>query len=367
MSNLQTHLFAALRSALWNTPLTLTLSEQEARDLLTEARQQAIDGLICGALTDQNVPLPKMEIAHCLEMLRVTAHTNRLINTEMTRFTAFMERKGMVLAVVKGQSVATCYPHPERRTPGDVDFLARADCFEPMKAIVEAQTGEPIKDVGGKHVEFTGEEVEYEMHRYLVDFYVGRHQKYYDALCAADLAAPLKRVTIGEKDIPTLPATNNALFVFLHMFWHFIRGGVGLRQLIDNAMLLHAWREEIDVEALKKHLSALGMENAYRAFGHIYIKYIGLPKEEFPYVLSARDERRGERVFRAVLRFGNFGRKIDHLIKKANAAHTVQTAWGVLSQAMKYFTLAPSEMAAVFPMQTVEKAQHIYKVLTKKI
>lgn len=355
MSLLQDHLFATLRAALWQTPLQLTLTPEEAKDLLDEARQQTVDGLVCGALIDNNIALPKVEIARCLDTLQRTAEANAHINTEISRFAPYMERKGFALAIVKGQSVGTCYPHPERRQSGDVDFFVRSDCFEPMRQLVEKQIGMPVKDHGGKHVNFEGEGVDYEMHRRLVDFCVARHQRYYDALCEEDMRGPLKYVTLCGAQVPTLPATGNALFVFLHMFWHFIQGGVGLRQLLDNAMLLHAWHAEIDAEALRRHLKGVGMEQAYRAFGHIYIQYLGLPATDFPYTLTRRDARRGERIFRDVLRFGNFGRKMDGRYAWGSKAHTAHTASIVLRQSVKYHALARAELTAAFPVLTLYK------------
>ena len=60
------------------------------------------------------------------------------------------------------------------------------------------------------------------------------------------------------------------------------------------------------------------------------------------------------------MRFGNLGRKIDLLIKEENAAHTVQTALGVLKQSVLFFDFAPMEMACIFPVQTMQKAKALF-------
>lgn len=353
-----------LRAALWHQAPRVTLTPDEALAVLDEARQQAVEALVCGALVDGGVKLPKPLIARCLHVLSATAEENAHLNAELARFADFMERKGMALMVVKGQVNATCYPHPERRGAGDVDFLVRPDCFAPMKAIVEQQLGKTVPDKGGRHINFEGNGVDYEMHRRLADFYLRRHRRYFEALCQTAFAEPRRRVSIGGAAVATLPATESALFVFIHLFWHFICGGAGLRQFADMTLMLHAWHAEIDAAALQRHLSALGMEPAYRAFGWICVEKLGLPPSELPYALTRRDARRGRRVLRAVVRYGNLGRKVDHLVKKANAAHTVQTAWGVLSQAMRFLPLAPSELIAVFPMQTRNKLGHLLRRAT---
>lgn len=364
MTTVEALFLRTLRAALWQETLAEALTPDEAQAVLDEARQQAVEALVCGALVDGGVKLTKPLIARCLRVLRETAQENAHLNAELARFADFMEHKGMALMVVKGQVNATCYPRPERRGAGDVDFLVRPDCFAPMKAIVEQQIGKPIPDKGGKHINFEGNGVDYEMHRRLADFYVRRHRRYFEALCRAAFAEPRHRVAIGGAGVATLPATENALFVFIHLFWHFICGGAGLRQFADMTRMLHAWHEEIDAPALRRHLRALGLEPAYRAFGWVCVAQLGLPEAELPYALTRRDARRGQRVLRAVVRFGNLGRKVDHLVKKANAAHTVQTAWGVLSQAVRFLPLAPGELAAIFPMQTLEKARRLIRRAT---
>lgn len=361
MTLLEENLFCALRSELWQEPLQLKLTPEEAEDLLNEAREQAVEGFVCRALVDNNVTLPKQLIPRCLFVLQKTREGNELLNRELARFVAFIEKQGLQLAVVKGQISGAFYPHPEVRSPGDVDFYCNATNFPLVKTLVEKQIGQTIPDYHGKHINFEGNGVEYEMHRRLTNFYYAPHKRYFSEAIDKGLEDHTMRVRVDNGTLPTLPPELNVLFTYVHMFFHLICGGVGLRQICDLATMLHALRHQMDAELLRCQLAALGLENGFRAFGWILIHRLGLPAENFPYQLTRKDQQRGERAYRAVMRFGNLGRKIDLLIKKENAAHTFQTAWGVLLQSLRFHDFAPAEMTCIFPVQTLQRIRKMVK------
>jgi hypothetical protein len=64
---------------------------------------------------------------------------------------------------------------------------------------------------------------------------------------------------------------------------------------------LHACKNEIDHDAIRKHLKILGLERAYCACGGIIIDYLGLPKDEFTYELVSSDKRYTMRILDVVM------------------------------------------------------------------
>ena len=267
MTPVEENLLSALRSELWQTPLQLSLSPKEAEELLDEAREHAVETIAARALVDNNIPIGKQLVPRCLYALQHTREGNDHLNRELSRFASFIERQGLSLAVVKGQVSGTFYPHPEVRNPGDVDFYCDAENFLRVKAVVEQQIGKTIPDTKEKHINFQGNGVEYEMHHRLADFYYAPHQRYFSEVVDKALRERPMRVKINGVDIPTLPPDLNVLFTYVHMFFHLIRGGVGIRQVCDLACSLHALRNELDTDLLRQHLKALGMVNGFRAFG----------------------------------------------------------------------------------------------------
>lgn len=53
------------------------------------------------------------------------------------------------------------------------------------------------------------------------------------------------------------PATYNALFIFLHLYHHFMYAGVGFRQLCDWCRCIYVHYSEIDLVALEACLKDL--------------------------------------------------------------------------------------------------------------
>ena len=361
MTPVEENLLSVLRSELWQTPLQLSLSPKEAKELLDEAREHAVETIAARALVDNNIPIGKQLVPRCLYALQHTREGNDHLNREISRFASFIERQGLSLAVVKGQVSGTFYAHPEVRNPGDVDFYCDAENFLRVKEVVEKQIGKTIPDTKEKHINFQGNGVEYEMHHRLADFYYAPHQRYFSEVVDKALRERPMRVKINGVDIPTLPPDLNVLFTYIHMFFHLIRGGVGIRQVCDLACSLHALRNELDTDLLRQHLKALGMVNGFRAFGWILIHRLGLPAEDFPYTLTQKDARRGERAYRAVMHFGNFGRKNKPLVKEETAAYTVQKALVVLKQSLLFFDFAPTEMAFIFPVHATQRTKELFE------
>ena len=205
MTPVEENLLSVLRSELWQTPLQLSLSPKEAKELLDEAREHAVETIAARALVDNNIPIGKQLVPRCLYALQYTREGNDHLNAELARFASFIERQGLSLAVVKGQVSGTFYAHPEVRNPGDVDFYCDAENFPRVKEVVEKQIGRTIPDSKGKHINFQGNGVEYEMHSRLTDFYYAPHQRYFNAVVDKALRERPMRVKINGVDIPTLP------------------------------------------------------------------------------------------------------------------------------------------------------------------
>ncbi|MDE6807177.1 MAG: nucleotidyltransferase family protein, partial [Prevotella sp.] len=97
------------------------------------------------------------------------------------------------------------------------------------------------------------------------------------------------------------------IFVFLHMYHHFINGGVGLRHLCDWVMLLHAHKDDINRQELQKQLRSFRLLRAWRIFTPIAVHYLGLLEMECPFY-SVEYSRKSDRILAMILREGNFGR-----------------------------------------------------------
>ena len=334
-------LFSILRSEMWQTPLELCLSEDELNDVLRHARRQTVLGMTISTFIRNKTAIPRETLFRLLAYWRQIKQTNVHIDEQLARFTEFMRSGGVDFVVVKGQTVACCYPHPEVRQAGDVDFYCDSENFSRAASLLQDTYGIVLsKDSRGKHDDFDIEGVHYEIHRRLNDFAMRRHQNYWDALLAGDEHS---YVNVNGVEVPTLSVTSNALFIFVHIFYHFIVLGVGLRQFCDLAMYLHVHRESIDRALLEKHLRGVGLFAAYRAVGALLVDHLGLPEDDFPFTLSARDHRRAQRLVPAIFNMGNFGHSVKRHFR-GKLMHTIETGIITYRHAMRFLPIAPGEV-----------------------
>ena len=125
------------------------------------------------------------------------------------------------------------------------------------------------------------------------------------------------------------------------MYHHLLELGVGLRQFCDWAAILHACKNEIDHDAIRKHLKILGLERAYCACGGIIIDYLGLPEDEFTYELVSSDKRYTMRILDVVMYRGNMG---HYNLKGGHQGlwHNLEATGIKIIHFLKFMPLAPA-------------------------
>ena len=153
-------------------------------------------------------------------------------------------------------------------------------------------------------------------------------------------------VLVDGKEVKTLSPNIYAVYVFAHLFFHFIREGIGLRQMCDWAMILDRYKNEIDQPQLAADLDGLGMRRAYRAFGGVLTNYLGL--KSFPLAQSEKDLKASEQILKDILRYGNFG-KPSRKVKESGWRFKMETMGRTVRNFCKYFRLAPAEIGMIIP------------------
>ena len=178
------------------------------------------------------------------------------------------------------------------------------------------------------------------MHYSLVHLHNRQKDAYWEQLLRE---TPRVTVDIDVCEVKTLHPTVHSLYVFLHLWNHLVELGVGLRQFCDLAMILHSCKTEIDHESLLGHLKELGLEKAYRACGCILVDRLGLPAEDFPYPLTAKDRRYTQRILDVVFYRGNMG--LYH--RKGGVRgwkHVIEAVFVKISHFVKFYPMAPGYM-----------------------
>ena len=348
-------LFEILRGELWGTGLSFSqLSHSEFEELMALAGEQTVTGLVGDCLIKNNIKLEREDALSLFAKLKAIEKRNAHVNENLVSFVNFMERKGVDYIIVKGQVAGALYPNPDARMSGDVDLYFVGDNYEKIKGLVEQRLGKQLSKLSdGKHVEFEVNNVVFELHEKLSRLATRKHQEYWDQMIDHAILEDTDTVTIAGKEIKTLSATYNALYIFVHLFYHMTASGVGLRQLCDMMKSLSPTlphREgvsKIDKERLEEILKELGYLKAYKAMGAFLVEYLGLPEEEFPFTLTEKDRKWVETIKKNILKRGNFGRT-GRKVKNLGVLHSMETGYLNMAQTLTFYRLAPKEVLLRF-------------------
>ena len=348
-------LFEILQGELWGTGLSFSqLSHSEFEELMALAGEQTVTGLVGDCLIKNNIKLEREDALSLFAKLKAIEKRNAHVNENLVSFVNFMERKGVDYIIVKGQVAGALYPNPDARMSGDVDLYFVGDNYKKIKGLVEQRLGKQLSKLSdGKHVEFEVNGVVFELHEKLSRLATRKHQEYWDQMIDHAILEGTDTVTIAGKEIKTLSATYNALYIFVHLFYHMTASGVGLRQLCDMMKSLSPTlphREgvsKIDKERLEEILKELGYLKAYKAMGAFLVEYLGLPEEEFPFALTDKDRKWVETIKKNILKRGNFGRT-GRKVKKLGVLHSMETGYLNMAQTLTFYRLAPKEVLLRF-------------------
>lgn len=338
--------FELLRCALWGGTFDRQLSQKEFLQLMVVAEQQTVTGLLFDILSGQQAGVEKQVVLRYANKLSKIHRKNQVTNAELLDFAHLCELNHIDIIVVKGQTIGTLYPNPMLRVSGDIDFLIKDD-YQSCKSLIENVLGVTLPEkMLEREVSFKRNGQLYELHNNLIEFGSKRNNKYWKSLMQEAWDNPAYIVVDGAK-VRTLPPTINAVYIFLHLFFHLIREGVALRQLCDWAVFLHACHDEIDRAELAQILERLDVVNAFRAFGSILIGDLGLPQTSFPMEVSEKDAEWRTRILRDIFKGGNFGKQNHHSKNSLMFKfETMRIAW---RNSRHYYSLAPTEARLLLP------------------
>lgn len=330
-----------LRSALWQTPLEhFDMTPWEYKAVMDDAEKQCVMGLITDCLRRNGMGLKKQCVIHMLKIQNSLTAENKKINDNLHALCELMASNGITNYVVKGQTIGALYPKPMLRTVGDIDFYIPTKDFSKAQELIESHWNVEIKKGESKmHVAFSYNDSEYEMHHFLSEYPSKKMQRRFNELMDS---YPPFITQVDGKEVPTLMPTLNVFYTFTHLYHHFIKLGVALRQLCDLTMLLHHYSQEIDRELLQKILRDFDVTHGFCAIGAILVSKLGLPEEEFPLAISAQDREYGEKALRLILKHGNWGQYERNSHERRSLTYLFERAYFRISNQLLFFRLSPA-------------------------
>lgn len=300
--------FALLRSGLGLASLELDgwwpLSEKEWHEVHALAGKHTVLGVVFDGMEglpagEGRIPMP-LFAKWALEV-EDTVKSWRLQHAIVKAQKAVWEKRGMKAAVLKGQTVAAMYPHPERRTSGDIDWwFGDESDWRTANEIAAANAGSLTEDSDGDvHYVFKGEVIEH-------------HRRWNDAS-----SRKARKALAGLS-----PDTPVAVLVMLelHILKHAMVFGVGLRQVCDLVMAYRWFEGKYEASELEGLLERCGLGKWDLLLNGLLRRVFGdgaLPEHVKPGLKVA--DKDVEKLFALVMADGNFGleagRRTENLLR----------------------------------------------------
>lgn len=306
--------------------------EQVWRGALQLAREQTITAVLVTALERLKEYAPeslpsKMLLIEWLGLGHIEEqNTTKLTETSKTVVDYFREN-GFACLILKGASVGRYYPHPLRRTSGDIDVWLDGGRKKIYDFARQFDKDGDLHGVTYHHIHFhLIEGVHIEVHVW--PSYLSSPLRNYRLHKFFNLHKPTM-----ESDMPSLAF--DRVFILLHCYQHLCGHGVGLRQIMDYFYILKQsfdlnenanlnanqndkdeWRKD-SVSWIKK----LGMGRFAAGIMWVLQQYFGLEEQ---YLLCKPNEKEGKFIMEEVLQTGNMG-------------HSETRNWGSLKTPLSRF------------------------------
>lgn len=297
-------LLGLLGRALFAAEFTFDAKNAPWAGLFAESRAQTVELLAFDALTDMERSVMPPEIASAWQ----TVALQRLGQNEQLRYAqgqvlAALKKEQIHCAVLKGSSCAVNYPNPALRCAGDIDLLVGEKGLAPARKVLESLGYTATEEPHPVHLHMHKGAQVVELH----------HEP--AGIPRGDEGKSLRRFFAGsetraepQKDLPVLSVKEQAVTLLLHKLEHIVSSGLGLRQLCDWAVFVHARLSAAQWQTLEPLLRTFGLLNFTKVITRICVDALALPRSAAPWCLEA-DSVLARRLLEDLLRTGNFGRK----------------------------------------------------------
>ena len=296
----------------------------EARDFtgLEEASWRRIHRLaashaVPAFVGDRILTLPKEALPNrdmrlmIFSEIELTRRGNAYLTKALGQLQKTYEAAGLPFILLKGLSLGCFYPDAALRSGGDLDILFHSDADYERGNELLRKAGHKLHDdseVRYGHTAFTYGRTIVENHARAVFFDHKRHNRRFDALIQEAISSgSLITQHHGDYTIQTLPHELNVVYIFIHLFFHWLHWGVGFRQYSDWLLMMTRLKGQLDEEKILSIAKDLDILYPMQLFAQAAIRYLRVSPEIFPFPLLSEDDPHTEQIIRDVIHSGNFG------------------------------------------------------------
>ena len=202
-----------------------------------------------------------------------------------TRTTVSLLRENHIdCYLLKGLSLADCYPIPEYRKLGDLDlYLAEPEMLSQAQTVLESNGYILQDELSDHHVTYyytfpkTGRRFILELHYRVVGQY--QYSRTNEIVDSVYSPAHLKKSSqmIHGYSYTVLPPTEYVFYMIHHMLKHYLYSGFGIRLICDFTFYLKRHESEIDFDQIHTWCRGSRISHLYEIILESCRIYLGLP------------------------------------------------------------------------------------------
>lgn len=243
--------------------------------------------LACALLHSPNQSCPDKMRDYVLNVMKNVSSANIIREQRIVHLLDELEKAGFAIRLLKGYAAARYYAYPECRDSVDTDIWIDPQQENDLCAYLAQKGFQMVERSLTSHHSICQHERygKIEVHAKLYDEIV--ENIWFDGLDEKDfIQEPFEVVEISDGKCVTLGATDQLLFLTLHMIKHFIIGGLSIRMMIDLALHYAKRKEEIDFTRYWNTLDQLHYAELVSSVLWIMIQHGGFSEADFPNIAA---------------------------------------------------------------------------------
>ena len=296
MTSAQRELLNSIRGNLWGE----VGLPQPSNEVLEEAKVQAIVPIITGG---------RGASQYTVHLIRILYAQDELVS--------LLQNANIPMVILKGAAAAVYYAEPMQRTMGDIDLIVPKNEFENAQRLMDnscyRRECEDAENPDNRHIAYQKDGITIELHRRFSSDGIDIERYVQQGL------EQMQEGEIAGHCFPMLPPLENGLVLLAHVAQH-LRNGLGLRQMIDWMMYVHAvLTDEYWRASFRPAAADCGLETLAITATRLCQKYLGLP-DPITWCDGA-DDKLTDDLLENLLVTGNFG----HTHGPGSSVETVTT------------------------------------------
>lgn len=299
-------------------PLSAAFDNDTAENLIRRSKEQKVLAIVFlkNSAMFQNTLPPAIFMRLKTEVLfSTTSQIQRSV--ELVRVVSLLKNNGISSIVFKGAVCRQMYEHSEFRISSDEDLLVGSDNIEKASQILQNNGYKLLEEKNGEiKLVNTALKSILELHSSIISGNGNDEFEKIGNLFVSQLDNP-DVLNTDNGEIYTFSPTYGFLSLCIHFFNHFVRGGIGIRPIMDIACFIKTYKDEIDFEMCFSILERIKAKTLMLTVISLCKKHFGIDSD------YSENEKAVEELLDDVMNAGVYGTSDEGRVHSATVTRSL--------------------------------------------